>query len=207
METLIMTDPIQQQLITARKNQILDAAARVFASKGFHAATIKDIARDAGIADGTIYNYFDNKTTLLFAIFERMRDALQPTAPVTNLQPDDVRGAIKAFVSLPLLALRGDNFELFRVVMSEIMVNDELRAQYAQQVLTPTLSIAEMAFQHWAERGLINTEQGRLIVRVLSGMVMGLMLQYIMDDDLLHAHWEALPDIVTDLIMQGIARN
>lgn len=202
-----MTDPIQQQLITARKNQILDAAAREFASKGFHAATIKDIARDAGIADGTIYNYFDNKTTLLFAIFERMRDALQPAAPVTDLQPDDVHGAIRAFVSLPLLALRGDNFELFRVVMSEIMVNDELRAQYTQQVLTPTLNVAELAFQHWAELGLIHTEQGRLIVRVLSGMVMGLMLQYIMDDDLLHAHWEALPDIVTDLIMQGIVRN
>lgn len=202
-----MTDPIQQQLIIARKNQILDAAARVFAHKGFHAATIKDIARDAGIADGTIYNYFDNKTTLLFAIFERMRDALQPTAPVANLQPDDVRGAIRGFVSLPLLALRGDNFELFRVVMSEIMVNDELRAQYAQQVLTPTLSVAEVAFQHWAERGLIHTEQGRLIVRVLSGMVMGLMLQFIMDDDLLHAQWEALPDIVTDLIMQGIVRD
>ena len=202
-----MTDPIQQQLVTARKNQILDAAARVFASKGFHAATIKDIARDAGIADGTIYNYFENKTTLLFAIFERMRDALQPTAPVTDLQPDDVRGAIRAFVSLPLLALRGDNFELFRVVMSEIMVNDELRAQYAQQVLTPTLNVAELAFQHWVELGLIDTEQGRLIVRVLSGMVMGLMLQYIMDDDLLHAHWETLPDIVTDLIMQGIVRN
>ena len=202
-----MTDPIQQQLITARKNQILDAAARVFASKGFHAATIKDIARDAGIADGTIYNYFDNKTTLLFAIFERMRDALQPAAPVADLQPDDVRGAIRAFVSLPLLALRGDNFELFRVVMSEIMVNDELRAQYAQQVLKPTLNVAELAFQHWVELGLIHTEQGRLIVRVLSSMVMGLMLQYIMDDDLLHAHWEALPDIVTDLIMQGIVRN
>jgi TetR/AcrR family fatty acid metabolism transcriptional regulator len=143
----------------------------------------------------------------LFAIFERMRDALQPTAPVTDLQSDDVHGAIRAFVSLPLLALRGDNFELFRVVMSEIMVNDELRAQYAQQVLTPTLSVAEVAFQHWVELGLIKTEQGRLIVRVLSGMVMGLMLQYIMDDDLLHAHWEALPDIVTDLIMRGIVRN
>jgi AcrR family transcriptional regulator len=207
METLIMTDPIQQQLITARKNQILDAAARVFASKGFHAATIKDIARDAGIADGTIYNYFDNKTMLLFAIFERMRDTLQPDATFANLKPDDVHGAIRAFVSLPLMALRGDNFELFRVVISEIMVNDELRAQYAQQVLTPTLSLAEMAFQHWAESGLINTKQGRLIVHVLSGMVMGLILQYIVGDDLLHEHWEALPDIVTDLIMRGIGSD
>jgi TetR/AcrR family fatty acid metabolism transcriptional regulator len=204
MEMTIMTDPIQQQLMTARKNQILDAAARVFASKGFHAATIKDVARDAGIADGTIYNYFDNKTALLFAIFERMRDTMQPVAAFTHLQPDDVRGAVRAFVSLPLTALRGDNFELFRIVMSEIMVNDQLRTQYAQQVLAPTLSIAEMAFQHWADQGLITTAHGPLVVRALSGMVMGLILQHIMGDDLLRAQWETLPDTLTDLIMQGI---
>jgi TetR/AcrR family fatty acid metabolism transcriptional regulator len=201
-----MTDPIQQQLIIARKNQILDAAARVFASKGFHAATIKDVARDAGIADGTIYNYFDNKLALLFAIFERMRETMQPAVPFTQVRPDDVRGTIRAFVSLPLL-MHNDNFELFRVVMSEMMVNDELRTQYAQQILAPTLSVAEMAFQHWSEQGLIQTAHARLKVRALSGMMMGLILQYIMGDDLLHEQWDTLPDILTDFIMQGIGRD
>jgi AcrR family transcriptional regulator len=207
MEMMIMADPIQQQLMNARKNQILDAAARIFASKGFHAATIKDVARDAGIADGTIYNYFDNKTALLFAIFERMRDTLKPTAAFNDLGPDDVRGAVHAFISLPLMTLRGDNFDLFRVVMSEIMVNGELRTQYAQQVLAPTLAVAEMAFQYWADQGFIRTTHGMLVVRALSGMVMGLVLQHIMGDDLLQAQWEALPDILTDLIMQGIGTD
>jgi TetR/AcrR family fatty acid metabolism transcriptional regulator len=202
-----MQDTIQQQLMTARKHQILDAAARVFASKGFHAATIKDVARDAGIADGTIYNYFDNKTALLFAIFERMRDTLQPRAVFAELRPDDVRGAVRAFVSLPLMALRGDNFDLFRIVMSEIMVNDALRTQYAQQVLAPTLSIADIAFQHWADQGLIRTAAGPLVVRALSGMVMGLMLQHIMGDELLRTQWDTLPDTLTDLIMQGIGND
>ena len=45
-------DPIQELLITTRRNQILDAATKVFAEKGFHPTTIKDIAREAGIADG-----------------------------------------------------------------------------------------------------------------------------------------------------------
>jgi AcrR family transcriptional regulator len=58
-------DPIQELLITARRNQILDAATKVFAEKGFHPTTIKDIAREAGIADGTIYNYFENKTATI----------------------------------------------------------------------------------------------------------------------------------------------
>ena len=53
-------DPIQELVTAARRKQILDAATQVFAEKGFHRATIKDIARVAGIADGTIYTYFDS---------------------------------------------------------------------------------------------------------------------------------------------------
>jgi AcrR family transcriptional regulator len=201
-----MTDPVQQQLQTARKSQILDAAARVFASKGFRVATIRDIAREAGIADGTIYNYFNNKTALLFGIFEQMRDTLQPTSPLVNIDLSDMRAAIRAFVSLPLMALRGDDFELFRVVISEIMVNEDLRSQYMDQVLVPTLSMAEMAFGHWADQGLIATESARLTVRMLSGLVMGLILQHIMGDTLLRTQWETLPDQLTDLIMHGIRK-
>ena len=47
-------DPIRRQLIEARRNQVLDAAAEAFAEKGFHRATTKDIAGKAGIAEGTI---------------------------------------------------------------------------------------------------------------------------------------------------------
>ena len=57
-------DPIKQQLVQARRNQILDAAARVFADKGYHRATTKRIARQAGVSEGTIYNYFDSKGDL-----------------------------------------------------------------------------------------------------------------------------------------------
>ena len=52
----------------ARREQILDAATTVFAAKGFHRATIKEVARAAGVADGTIYNYFENKAALLLGL-------------------------------------------------------------------------------------------------------------------------------------------
>src|SRR5713101_5630828 len=65
---------IQAQLATARRTQILDAATRVFATKGFNRATIRDVSRDAGVADGTIYNYFANKTDLLFGLLDRLND-------------------------------------------------------------------------------------------------------------------------------------
>jgi AcrR family transcriptional regulator len=61
-------DPIQELIIAARRKQILDAATQVFAGKRFHRATIKDIARVAGIADGTFYIYFASKTEVLLGI-------------------------------------------------------------------------------------------------------------------------------------------
>jgi AcrR family transcriptional regulator len=64
--------PSREQLIEERRNQILDAAARLFARKGYKGATIREIAREAGVAEGTIYNYFDSKHDLLISLPQRI---------------------------------------------------------------------------------------------------------------------------------------
>lgn len=51
-------------------HRILEAAVKVFAEKGFHQATISQIAREAGVADGTIYLYFKNKDDILVQFFQ-----------------------------------------------------------------------------------------------------------------------------------------
>jgi AcrR family transcriptional regulator len=62
----------------ARKSKILRAAQKVFAQKGFYEATISDVAKEAGISDATIYEYFSSKEDLLFSIpGETARDALR----------------------------------------------------------------------------------------------------------------------------------
>src|SRR5829696_6148027 len=88
-------DPIQEQLIQARRIQILKAAVAVFAEKGFQKATIRDVAKMAGIADGTIYNYFENKTALMLAILNGMNE--------TERREDDLS-----------LALHMDTHEFFQ---------------------------------------------------------------------------------------------
>src|SRR5579864_7193233 len=58
------------KVIEDRREQILDAAMRVFSQKGFAKATNKDIAREAGITPGLIYYYFESKESLLATILE-----------------------------------------------------------------------------------------------------------------------------------------
>lgn len=51
-------------------DKILNSAIKIIGEKGFHRAKVKDIANDAGVADGTIYNYFSNKEDILVTIFK-----------------------------------------------------------------------------------------------------------------------------------------
>src|SRR6266550_8543143 len=91
-------DPIQELLVTARRNQILDAATKVFAEKGFHRATIKDIARVAGIADGTIYTYFASKTDVLLGILHRLNESTEREQQLVPKSEQDLRSFFTAYL-------------------------------------------------------------------------------------------------------------
>lgn len=72
----------------AKRDRILDAAEGVFAERGFYAAKVADIAKAAGVADGTIYLYFKNKDDLLITLFESRMER------VNQLLAEAVAGAV-----------------------------------------------------------------------------------------------------------------
>jgi AcrR family transcriptional regulator len=91
-------DPIQELVTAARRKQILDAATQVFAEKGFHRATIKDIARVAGIADGTIYTYFASKTEVLLGILHRLNESTEREQQLMPESGQDLRSFFAAYL-------------------------------------------------------------------------------------------------------------
>ncbi len=62
-----------------RRKQIMEGAEKVFARKGYFASTIADIAREAGVAKGTIYWYFENKRAIMLAILDYISEELTNT--------------------------------------------------------------------------------------------------------------------------------
>jgi len=75
---------------------------------------------------------------------------------------------------------------------------------YHQEILAPTLALAEVYFQQYAAAQGRSAADASLMLRAISGMVLGLVLQRIMGDPLLEAEWDALPALLTDLILKGI---
>lgn len=203
-----MMNAVQRGLVAVRRDQILDAAAAVFAERGFHPTTIRDVARRAGVADGTIYNYFGNKTDLLLGIFERMRRSVLATdAPPPAPEGADLRALLRATLGQPLRALGADNFALFRVVISEMLVNDEFRERYYEQILRPPLELADGPFREQLARLGLDPAVAPLLARTVMGTVLGLIIERILGDPLLAERWDDLPDFLADLIVDGLERH
>src|SRR5262247_4151427 len=94
-----MTDQdLAERLAAVRRDHILDAATRVFAARGFNVATVRDVAREAGVADGTIYNYFENKDALLFGIFDRLNESERRQQDLTPAPDADPASFVHAYV-------------------------------------------------------------------------------------------------------------
>jgi len=70
----IVQDP---QLVQQRHEQIFQAATRVFISRGYHEATVREIAEEAGLSLGSLYSYIRTKEDILYLVFERLTAALR----------------------------------------------------------------------------------------------------------------------------------
>jgi AcrR family transcriptional regulator len=195
-------DPIQDLLISARRTQILDAATIVFAEKGFHRATVKDIARQAGIADGTIYTYFASKTEVLLAILHRLNETTEREQQFAQGSAHDVRTFFRAYVQ-QRMELLWPNAEVFRAVLPEMLVNAELRELYYQQVLAPTFTVGEQFFRAQSEREEGRTMDIPLTLRVIASTILGLLLLQLLGDQEIASRWTELPDLLTTLLFDG----
>jgi TetR/AcrR family fatty acid metabolism transcriptional regulator len=86
-----------------KRERILSAAERIFARHGFFAAKVSDVAKEAGVADGTIYLYFKSKDDLLISYFERRMAQLNETlAAATAAVPprDQLHTFIRTYLQL-----------------------------------------------------------------------------------------------------------
>jgi TetR/AcrR family transcriptional regulator, fatty acid metabolism regulator protein len=69
-KTIRAVDAVEEKFPNGKSETILRAAAKVFARSGYFNAKVADVAREAGVADGTVYLYFKNKDDLLTSIFD-----------------------------------------------------------------------------------------------------------------------------------------
>src|ERR1700743_1763982 len=110
---------------TDRRRDLVDAAIRVFARKGFHASRVGDIAEEAGVAHGLLYHYFRSKEEGLETIFHSTWSNMVQEAERIEGGGESVRQQLHAFASMYLGSWREDP-DLDRVLVREIARSPEI---------------------------------------------------------------------------------
>ncbi len=112
-----------------KRARILEAAVRVFAGKSFFTATVAEIAREAGVADGTIYLYFKNKDDLLICLFEEKMGELNEAMQERVAREVTPLAQLRAFVEFHLEMVH-DQPELAEVLTVELRQSAKLMKEY-----------------------------------------------------------------------------
>ncbi len=159
----------REQMVEARRTQILMGAARVFTEKGYHKATTKEIAQAAGVSEGTIYNYFDNKRELLLAMIELL--ALQSLKSIiANQPPTDP----KEFITMILrdrYQLAQERGYLVMPILAEMFTDAELRQEAYRKLAMPVAALLEQYIQNHIDSGLFRPVNPVIVTRMFIGAI------------------------------------
>ncbi|TMC13573.1 MAG: TetR/AcrR family transcriptional regulator [Chloroflexi bacterium] len=192
----------EQERIDRRRAQILAAASRVFARQGFHRTTVREIAREAGLADGTIYLYFASKRELLLALLGQLGRVDERPADFAAMAGVDARTFIDAYLRRRFADL-GEWRQLFAAVIPEVLADAGLRAAQIAQA-TPAFEAAEAELARRMEAGELPRRDPALATRVVASTIIGLLVFDVMGDPVVRARWEDLPAFLAGLWFDGL---
>ena len=172
-----MTDrATRKKRITAeRQLQILKAAMAVFTRKGFEAATVPEIARQAGIATGTIYLYYPNKRELFIAVIKN----LIITAPLLDLiyriTNENISAVFPQIMQNRFELIENEEMAWVPALVGEVLRDTELKALWRERFFKPLFTQLEGIYRTLQPAGRPGIAPA-LAVRAVGGMILGSLM-------------------------------
>lgn len=163
----------------ARRTQILEAAAHVFARKGFDRATVSEIAQAAKLSEGSIYNYFRSKEDLLIHIPQHLvRPVLVPLAASPGARsPAEMEHLLRTMAQAMVDRVR-EYAPFLKVFLSALpYLSLPARRQYMELLPTYAADVLEGFLREGMRRGLVRRDLDPVIAaRALPGMLLGFLM-------------------------------
>jgi TetR/AcrR family fatty acid metabolism transcriptional regulator len=161
-----------------KRERILRAATRVFAKNGFYATRVSEIAKEAGVADGTIYLYFENKDDVLISIFQDRIGALIEILQEIAARPIPVEERIRTIIEMQL-GLLEEQRDLAEVVTVNLRQSSRLLKQYAAPLFTQYLELIAGVVADGQREGVLRSDVSpRVAARALWGALDGLTVTW-----------------------------
>ena len=186
-----------------RRQAILDAAMKVFAQRGYAAATIRAIAREANIAQGTIYLYFPSKRDILLALYRSMiLESLEEI--MARPEKGDDEAFLRSLVVDRILRFR-QNAQAVRFAFTELPFHDELREKFYREIALEQLGRIQAFLKDRIAHGKFRPLRAEIAARAFQGMYIIFALAEVVynDPEVARFTTEEIADEVVRLFLRG----
>lgn len=200
--------------MTKRQEDILRAAIKVFSEKGFEGSRTSEIAKEAGVAEGTIFRYYKSKKDLLInlstlLIINFFRPLMSES--IENIIEQEKQKSVKEVLENMIderLKLVDENLQLIKTICVESIYHEELLKEMQDYVIPNISAFLNEFVKKNIENNIFKEKDPKIITRTLISLLLGYVVlsnfspQYFANEDK-----SKDPTEIADLFLNGILCN
>lgn len=185
-----------------KREAILRAAIVVFAHNGYFNSKVADIAREAGVADGTVYLYFKSKEEILHSVFDRSVEEALDAARKQVAQVADPREKLRQIALLHLERLGADR-DLAVVFQVELRGSTKFMEEFSAAGFAEYLSLIRTTLEEGQRAGVFRADlNAKVVAKILFGALDEMATNWILSK----RRYKLAPmaDQVLDIFLNGV---
>jgi len=185
-----------------KRESILRAAITVFAHNGYFNSKVADIAREAGVADGTVYLYFKSKEDILHSVFHRSVDEAIAEAKKIVETISDPKEKLRRIALLHLERL-GDDRDLAVVFQVELRGSTKFMEEFSAAGFAEYLTLIRTAVEEGQSAGVFRSDlNAKVVAKILFGALDEMATNWILSK----RRYKLAPmaDQVLDIFLNGV---
>lgn len=185
-----------------KREAILRAAISVFAHNGYFNSKVADIAREAGVADGTVYLYFKSKEEILHSIFDRSVDEAIADARKQLAHLQDPREKLRQIARLHLERLGADR-DLAVVFQVELRGSTKFMEEFSAAGFAEYLELIRSTIQEGQQVGVFRSDlNAKVVAKILFGALDEMATNWILSKR--RYKLPPMADQVLDIFLNGV---
>jgi AcrR family transcriptional regulator len=196
----MVADDLKHKTAALRKRHVIDAAIKVFKRVGYREATIRSIAREAGVSDGTIYNVFENKEALLLAALHALLSDAGGPGEQPGTTGETQATSIEQLFLERWTGVDAEALAIVRIIWSEALRDPAFAARYLDVIMMPA-----MTGLSGVQPGFADGDTGmRTASRVVTAMFVGLVLLKALGDPVLQGDGNEAAALAANMLGRGL---
>src|SRR5436853_4153892 len=189
--------------VADKRKAILRAATEVFARNGYFNSKVADIARAAGVADGTVYLYFKSKEEILHSIFDRSVESAIKEGRKQLKTISDPREKLRRIAHLHLERLGADR-DLAVVFQVELRSSTKFMEEFSAAGFAEYLALLRRTFEEGQRVGVFRKELNATVAaKILFGALDEMATNWIISKR--NYKLEPMADVVMDVFLNGVS--